>query len=200
VSAFLNGAHVALENPYKLRDMPKAVQRILRALEKQETICVYGDFDVDGVASTALLVTALQALGGRVGPYIPDRVDEGYGLNRDAILRIAGQAHLLITVDCGIRSIGEVACAVEHGLDVIVTDHHSVGKDLPPALAVINPRRSDCPNLLQNGLPASALPFVWPRPCCVRPHMSGGRRSRLTRCPTWRPACWTLWRSARWQI
>lgn len=145
VSAFLNGAHVALENPYKLRDMPKAVQRILRALEKQETICVYGDFDVDGVASTALLVTALQALGGRVGPYIPDRVDEGYGLNRDAILRIAGQAQLLITVDCGIRSIGEVVCAVEHGLDVIVTDHHSVGKDLPPALAVINPRRSDCP-------------------------------------------------------
>ncbi len=145
VNAFLNGGQAAVENPYKLRDMPKAVQRILRALEKQETICVYGDFDVDGVASTALLVTALQALGGRVGPYIPDRVDEGYGLNRDAVIRIAGQAQLLITVDCGVRSLAEVACAVEHGLDVIVSDHHSVGKELPPALAVINPRRPDCP-------------------------------------------------------
>ncbi|GIK71713.1 MAG: single-stranded-DNA-specific exonuclease RecJ [Chloroflexota bacterium] len=146
VRTFLEGEHVAIENPYKLRDMPKAVQRIVRALEKHETICVYGDFDVDGVSATALLVTALQALGGRVGPYIPDRVDEGYGLNSDAIVRIAGQAQLLITVDCGIRSIAEVACAVEHDLDVIVTDHHSVGKDLPPALAVINPRRPDCPS------------------------------------------------------
>ncbi|MCS6825528.1 MAG: single-stranded-DNA-specific exonuclease RecJ [Caldilinea sp.] len=145
VKAFLNGGQAALENPYKLRDMSKAVQRILKALEKQETICVYGDFDVDGVASTALLVSALQALGGRVGPYIPDRVDEGYGLNRDAVMRIAGQAQLLITVDCGVRSLAEVACAVEHNLDVIVTDHHSVGNDLPPALAVINPRRPDCP-------------------------------------------------------
>jgi len=144
VRAFLEGEHVTIENPYKLRDMPKAVQRIVRALEKHETICVYGDFDVDGVSATALLVTALQTLGGRVGPYIPDRVDEGYGLNSDAVIRISQQAQLLITVDCGIRSIAEVACAVEHDLDVIVTDHHSVGKELPPALAVINPRRPDC--------------------------------------------------------
>lgn len=146
VRAFLDGEHVTVENPYKLRDMPKAVQRIVRALEKRETICVYGDFDVDGVSATALLVAALQALGGRVGPYIPDRVDEGYGLNSDAMGRIAAQAQLLITVNCGIRSIAEVACAVEHGLDAIVTDHHTVGKDLPPALAVINPRRPDCPS------------------------------------------------------
>lgn len=146
VRAFLDDAHATVENPYKLRDMPQAVHRIVKALEKKETICVYGDFDVDGVAATALLVTALQALGGRVGPYIPDRVDEGYGLNVDAILRIAQQAQLLITVDCGIRSLSEVACAVEHKLDVIVTDHHSVGKELPPALAVINPRRPDCPS------------------------------------------------------
>ncbi len=146
VRAFLDDVHATVDNPYKLRDMPQAVRRIIKALEKQETICVYGDFDVDGVASTALLVTALQALGGRVGPYIPDRVDEGYGLNADAIVRIAEQAQLLITVDCGIRSLSEVACAVEHKLDVIVTDHHSVGKELPPALAVINPRRPDCPS------------------------------------------------------
>lgn len=146
VRAFLDDTHAPVENPYKLRDMPQAVRRIVKALEKHETICVYGDFDVDGVASTALLVIALQALGGRVGPYIPDRVDEGYGLNVDAIVRIAEQAQLLITVDCGIRSLSEVACAVEHKLDVIVTDHHSVGKELPSALAVINPRRPDCPS------------------------------------------------------
>jgi single-stranded-DNA-specific exonuclease len=146
VRTFLEGEHAAIENPYKLRDMSKAVKRIITALEKRETICVYGDFDVDGVSATALLVTALQALGGRVGPYIPDRVDEGYGLNSDAVIRIADQAQLLITVDCGIRSISEVACAVEHDLDVIITDHHSVGSDLPPALAVINPRRPDCPS------------------------------------------------------
>ncbi len=146
VRAFLDGAHATVENPYKLRDMVPAVQRILKALQRHETICVYGDFDVDGVTSTSLLVTALQAAGGRVGPYIPDRVDEGYGLNSEAIVRIAGQAKLLITVDCGIRSISEVACAVEHDLDVIVTDHHSVGRELPPALAVINPRRPDCPS------------------------------------------------------
>jgi len=146
VRTFLDGEQATVENPYKLRDMNPAVTRILKALHKQQTICVYGDFDVDGVASTALLVTALQTLGGRVGPYIPDRVDEGYGLNADAIIRIAEQAQLLITVDCGIRSLSEVACAVEHKLDVIVTDHHSVGKELPPALAVINPRRPDCPS------------------------------------------------------
>ena len=89
VDAFLNGADVATINPYKLADMAPAVQRILRAIRSGETICVYGDFDVDGVSSTALLVMALQAAGGVVGPYIPDRVDEGYGLNLDAITRIA---------------------------------------------------------------------------------------------------------------
>jgi len=146
VDAFLNGADVATINPYKLADMAPAVQRILRAIRSGETICVYGDFDVDGVSSTALLVMALQAAGGVVGPYIPDRVDEGYGLNLDAITRIAAKAKLLVTVDCGIRSIEEVAHAGSLGMDVIVTDHHTVGPELPPALAVINPRRADCPS------------------------------------------------------
>ena len=146
VDAFLNGADVATVNPYKLADMTPAVQRILRAIRSGETICVYGDFDVDGVSSTALLVMALQAAGGAVGPYIPDRVDEGYGLNVDAISRIAAKAKLLVTVDCGIRSIEEVAHAKRLGMDVIVTDHHTVGPELPPALAVINPRRADCPS------------------------------------------------------
>jgi single-stranded-DNA-specific exonuclease len=92
------------------------------------------------------LVTALQLAGGRVGPYIPDRVDEGYGLNVDALTAIAEKAHLLITVDCGIRSVDEVAHAKRKGMDVIITDHHSIGPELPPALAVINPQRQDVPN------------------------------------------------------
>lgn len=144
VQAFLGGEHAALENPFLLRDMDVAVERIWQALRRRETLCVYGDFDADGVSSTALLVSTLQALGGRVGPYIPDRVDEGYGLHNDAILRIAAQAQLLITVDCGIRSNAEVASAHKHNLDVIVTDHHLPGSDLPPALAVINPQRPEC--------------------------------------------------------
>jgi single-stranded-DNA-specific exonuclease len=146
VNAFLTRTDAVKENPYRLRDMSEAVARLLRALEKGETICVYGDFDADGVTATALLVTALQAAGGRVGPYIPDRVDEGYGLNLEAIDRIAAQAKLMVTVDCGIRSVQEVTHAMRLGMDVIVTDHHSVGPQLPPALAVINPRRQDCPS------------------------------------------------------
>jgi single-stranded-DNA-specific exonuclease len=146
VLAFLNRTDAVKENPYRLRDMNEAVARLVRAIEKGETICVYGDFDADGVSSTALLVTALQAAGGRVGPYIPDRVDEGYGLNLEAVERIATQAQVMVTVDCGIRSVAEVARAVALGLDVIITDHHSVGPSLPPALAVINPRRKDCPS------------------------------------------------------
>jgi len=146
VNAFLMLDDAVRENPYKFADMTAAVTRILQAIETGETICVYGDFDADGVTATALLVSALQAAGGRVGPYIPDRVDEGYGLNLDAIERIAQQAQLIVTVDCGMRSIAEVARAVQLGIDVIVTDHHSVGPTLPPALAVINPRRKDCPS------------------------------------------------------
>ncbi len=146
VHEFLTHADMVRENPYRLRDMVEAVQRIVRAIEKLETICVYGDFDADGVSATVLLVTALQAAGGQVGPYIPDRVDEGYGLNLDAVERIAQKARLLVTVDCGIRSTVEVQRAMQLGLDVIITDHHSVGPELPPALAVINPRRPDCPS------------------------------------------------------
>lgn len=145
-TAFLNGSDAIADNPFRLKDMDTAVSRILQALERQETICVYGDFDADGVCATALLVSALQAAGGQVGAYIPDRVDEGYGLNRDAVAQIAKKASLMVTVDCGIRSVDEVAYARALGMDAIVTDHHSIGPDFPPALAVINPQRKDCPS------------------------------------------------------
>lgn len=148
--AFLTQSDIVRTNPNRLRDMDVAVARILQAIARREVICVYGDFDADGVTSTALMVTALQAAGAQVGPYIPDRVDEGYGLNVDAIERIAARAQLIVTVDCGMRSIAEVERANALGVDVIITDHHTVGALLPPALAVINPRRSDCPSRFES--------------------------------------------------
>jgi single-stranded-DNA-specific exonuclease len=146
VTAFLRGEDAVQENPYRLPDMARAVTRLLRAIAEEETICVYGDFDADGVSATALMTTALQAAGAKAGAYIPDRVDEGYGLNREAIAHIAEKAQVMVTVDCGMRSVDEVAYAQSLGMDVIVTDHHSIGPVLPPAIAVINPRRRDGPS------------------------------------------------------
>lgn len=122
-----------------------AISRIRKAIKLKERIVVYGDFDADGVTSTVLLVETLKALGAQVQPYIPHRVDEGYGLNSEALLRLARKGiRLVITVDCGIRSVQEVEDGNAYGLDMIVTDHHSVGTELPPALAVINPKLDDC--------------------------------------------------------
>ncbi|MFZ2360850.1 MAG: single-stranded-DNA-specific exonuclease RecJ [Anaerolineae bacterium] len=145
VEAFLRG-ETTLDNPFRIKGMNEAVERIRRAIRQGERIAVYGDFDADGVTATALLVQALSALGAFVHPYIPHRVDEGYGLNNNALAELARDGHqLVITVDCGIRSVDEVAFANRLGLDVIVTDHHSIGAELPPALAAINPKRQDCP-------------------------------------------------------
>lgn len=144
VASFLQVEDAVQENPFRLTDMSAAVARIVRAIKAGEVICVYGDFDADGVTSTVLTTTALQRAGALVGAYIPNRVDEGYGLNVEALKSIAAKgADLLVTVDCGIRSVAEVAHAAELGMDVILTDHHTIGPDLPPALAVINPRRDD---------------------------------------------------------
>lgn len=147
VQAFLENRYLASRDPYELADMDRAVERIVKAIESGESMVVYGDFDADGVTSTVLLTETLRAMVDDrrlVMPYIPDRVDEGYGLNLEAIsnLRERG-ATLAISVDCGIRSPVEVAHAQAIGLDMIVTDHHSLGRVLPPAVAVINPKRSD---------------------------------------------------------
>ncbi|HNS03865.1 MAG TPA: single-stranded-DNA-specific exonuclease RecJ [Anaerolineae bacterium] len=145
VEAFLSG-ETRPDDPFRIKGMNEAVTRIRRAIRQGERMVVYGDFDADGVTSTALLVQTLSALGGFVRPYIPHRVDEGYGLNINALAELAREGQqLIITVDCGIRSVEEVAFANRQGLDVIVTDHHSIGPQLPPALAVINPKRPDCP-------------------------------------------------------
>lgn len=143
-SQFINGDIVA-HNPMQMKDMSKAVGRIREAIRKKEQLVVYGDFDADGVTSTVLMVKVLQALGANVRPYIPHRVDEGYGLNTPALLQLASEGvTLVITVDCGVRSIDEVAAGQAAGLDIIVTDHHSVGDEVPQAFAVINPKQVDC--------------------------------------------------------
>jgi single-stranded-DNA-specific exonuclease len=148
VQAFLEKRYLESTDPFLLTDMDKATARIQQAIENEEQIVVYGDFDADGVTSTVLLTQALRGLGmitRQVRPYIPDRVDEGYGLNKEALTKIKEEfeADLVISVDCGIRSVAEVVHANKIGLDMIITDHHSLGPELPPATAVINPKRPE---------------------------------------------------------
>lgn len=132
----------AYHDPFLLMDMDKAVMRIERALKKNERMIVYGDYDVDGITATTLLLRALRRLGANVGYYIPLR-QNGYGLHIDALSRfVAEEISLVISVDCGISAIGEVT-EIAGKLDVIVTDHHLPGDALPPAVAVINPHRKD---------------------------------------------------------
>ncbi len=138
-----------IRDPYGLVDMQKAVDRVWAAVSASEPIVVYGDYDADGVTATALMTLALRSAGAHVSHYIPNRFDEGYGLNLDAVqaLSLSG-AQLMITVDCGVRSVQEVARAVALGMDVVVTDHHHPGPELPPALAIVNPNQ-----------PGDAYPF-----------------------------------------
>jgi single-stranded-DNA-specific exonuclease len=142
--AFLNKTEDLQGDPFLLPDMEKAVARVYQALLRGETIAVYGDFDADGICGTVLLIRGLSLLGGKAIPYIPHRVHEGYGLNLAALESLAQEGvTLVITVDCGIGDILQVKQAQQKGLDIIVTDHHSISHGLPPALAVVNPKRAD---------------------------------------------------------
>jgi len=149
---FLRFSLKDMHPPFSIRDMDVAVNRICRALQRNEKILIFGDYDVDGITSTAIMLDFLRRAGGRVSHYIPHRIREGYGLKTDHVARcIAPEGiGLLITVDCGSGSHQAVQAANAAGVDVIITDHHSVGADLPPALAVINPKRSDGPAGFEN--------------------------------------------------
>jgi single-stranded-DNA-specific exonuclease len=142
-SAFLRALPGFNTDPFQLTGMDVAVDRILYAMDHNEAIAVYGDYDVDGVTATALLVDALMALGANVRHYIPNRFDEGYGLNEDALDTLkADDVRVVITVDCGIRSPDEALHARTIGLDLIISDHHHPdGENLPTAWAVINPKQ-----------------------------------------------------------
>lgn len=144
VRAYLHPESYAHPDPFLMQDMAAAVERIVQALQTGEPIIVYGDYDVDGQASTALMVAALRRLGAAVDFHLPHRLHDGYGLNEESVLELAEKARLLITVDCGITSVREVELARANGLDCIVTDHHEPGTELPRAVAVLNPKRSDC--------------------------------------------------------
>ncbi len=144
-SAFIKKSDSFLYNPYLLKDIKKATARIRKAIENQEKITIYGDYDVDGVTSVSILYMYLKDHGADVEYYIPTRENEGYGLNISAFQSIKenGTA-LVITVDTGITAISEIAYASSIGLDVVVTDHHQCRPDLPVCEAVVNPRRPDC--------------------------------------------------------
>lgn len=141
-SSFLRAELTLETDPFLLKGMDIAVARIRHALETGQSIAVYGDYDVDGVTATALLVSALRALGCSVREYIPNRFEEGYGLNNEALTSLqADGVKLVISVDCGIRSPAEADHAKAIGLDLIITDHHEPAGDLPQALAIINPKQ-----------------------------------------------------------
>lgn len=141
--AFLDAS--ALHDPFLLKDMDRAVARVRAAVRNREHIAVYGDYDVDGMTSIALLVRYLRGLGIETEYYIPDRLEEGYGLNAEALRHLFERGvSLVITVDSGITAIAEVAEAQSMGLDIIITDHHQCRDTLPAACAVVNPCRPDC--------------------------------------------------------
>ena len=141
---FLNGTG-SMYDPFLLPDMTLAVDRLWDAVDHQEQVVVYGDYDVDGVTATVLLVQVLQQLGANARAYIPNRFDEGYGVNNDALDDLAAQgARLVVTVDCGIRSPLEALHARQLGLDLIISDHHEPKNELPEALAVICQKRTGC--------------------------------------------------------
>lgn len=144
IDTFLNPTRNDFYNPYLMLDMEKAVERIVKAIDSQEKVMIYGDYDVDGITSITVLKKFLDERGLQTGHYIPNRLEEGYGLNKNAIESIAKQKYtLMITVDCGISGIEEIALANELGIETIITDHHEQLEELPNAYAIINAKRRD---------------------------------------------------------
>lgn len=144
IDMFLNGTIDDLYDPYDIKDMEKIVDRIDVALKKHEKVCIYGDYDVDGITSITIMYKFLTKLGIDIMYYLPDRLVEGYGINNNALDEIKSQGvSLIITVDCGITAIEEIEYAKKIGLDVCITDHHECTENLPDAYAIINPKRKD---------------------------------------------------------
>ena len=185
-----------MPDPSSFRDMDKAVERLIAALEAKETIAVFGDYDVDGATSAALLHRFLGALGRPPLLYIPDRMTEGYGPNLAALLKLQARGvSLVITVDCGTASHEPLARAAEAGLEVIVLDHHAAEPELPEATALVNPNRRDesgqCRQLAAVGVTYLLL---------VALNRALRERAWYDNAGSRRPICWrcsTWWRSAR---
>ncbi|MBE9503409.1 MAG: single-stranded-DNA-specific exonuclease RecJ [Proteobacteria bacterium] len=142
---FLNPSLSSLSSPFLLKDMDSAVSRILSAIKDGSLITIYGDYDVDGTTATSLLLHFFRKIGANCNYYIPHRMDEGYGLNSDAVKTLAKKdTQVIITVDNGISAVEEIKLASCLGMDVIVTDHHQLPPQVPPAFAIINPQQDDC--------------------------------------------------------
>ncbi len=158
-SLYLDAGVGQTHDPFKLPDMPAAVARLRRAIETKEGIGVFGDFDTDGLSGTAVMVAAIRELGATAFPYVPNRVDEGHGLNRDAVATLGRDGvSVLVTVDCGSSSAEEIEFASGIGIDTVVTDHHSLPPTLPAATAVVNPHRNDS-EYAYDGLTGAGLAF-----------------------------------------
>ena len=142
---FLHPSLDHLHDPMRLAGMREAVDRLLKAVASGERVAVHGDYDVDGITATIILRRTLEMLGGEVVHFVPDRIRDGYGLNTPAIERLHAEgAGVVVSVDCGIRGAEAARRAKELGVDLIITDHHEPDEELPPALAVVNPKRRDC--------------------------------------------------------
>ncbi|HHT9115310.1 MAG: single-stranded-DNA-specific exonuclease RecJ [Planctomycetes bacterium] len=148
---FLQPQIAALEDPSLLPDIEKASIRINEAVRKKEKIVIYGDYDVDGLSATALMYRCLKLVGAQVSYYIPERLEEGYGLNTDAIKKLKeGGADVILTVDCGINACREADVARIFGIDLIITDHHQPGQEIPNAFAVVNPKLKTSPGAFKH--------------------------------------------------
>lgn len=166
---FLHPEKQPFYDPFLMKDMEKAVSRIERAIQAKERIVVYGDYDVDGITATSLLCRSLRQFGADVGYFIPHRQKDGYGLHKETLDEIiAAGAALIVTVDCGISAVEEAA-AVKDKVDLIITDHHLPGKELPKAVAVIDPHRADCPypdkNIAGVGVAFKLCQALWQKMC-----------------------------------
>ena len=134
-----------LPSPFLMADMDAAVDRIVRAIQASESISIWGDYDVDGTTGASVLVSFLREIGVKTIFYVPHRIEEGYGLNIEGLRRLKERGvRLVVTVDSGISNFNEVAAAREIGVDIVIVDHHQPPEQLPPAIAVVNPHRSDC--------------------------------------------------------
>jgi single-stranded-DNA-specific exonuclease len=170
--AYFRPSLAALHNPWAMKDMDKAVQRLSKALQKQEPILVYGDYDVDGVTSVAMFYGFIKNLHDAVQFYIPDRYTEGYGVSQQAIdWAIETGFKLIITLDCGIKAVNCIQQAQAAGIDVIVCDHHEPGDVLPPAYAILDPKQPGCSYPFQS-LSGCGVGFKLLQALCIQNHLS----------------------------
>ena len=157
--AFFRPERVSLHDPFLMKDMEAAACRLSAAIRNHERVVIYGDYDVDGTTAVSLLHTFLKSFGLDVDYYIPHRFKEGYGINPEGIrYAIDNKADLIVSVDCGITAIDEAKYAKENGIDLIICDHHTVGDEIPDAIAVLDPKRSDC-NYPFDGLSGAGVGF-----------------------------------------